>query len=199
MTISILTTGAANLASVRAAFGRLGAETELVDDPGRVLDADRVVLPGVGAFGPAAQGLAARGLDVAIKERIENGRPLLAICLGLQLLFEGSEESPDIPGLGVFPGTVGRFDPSVTSPQMGWSRVSGAGSIEPGWAYYANSFRATAVPNDADVALSDHGGPFIAAIQRGSLLGCQFHPELSGAWGSDLLRRWMEAPCLPAA
>ncbi len=224
--IALVATGAANLASVRSAFARLGAACRVVDDPESVRSAQRVVLPGVGAFGPASARLCQLGLADALRDRARAGRPLLAICLGLQLLFEGSAESPGASGLGVFGGRVGRFDRGLRVPQMGWSRVSASGGplLQAGWAYYANSYRVAASnaggdgdprpgpaigdvqapsPPDGDTplatALSEHGGAFVAAIERGPLLACQFHPELSGAWGSDLLRRWLEGTCLRAA
>ena len=203
--VALVATGAANLASVTAAFARLGRTCRVVDDPADLLAAEHAVLPGVGAFGPAIDGLRQRGLDQALRQRVEAGRPLLAVCLGLQLLFEGSEESPDAQGLGLLPGRVRRFAPSLRVPQMGWSPVTTSGGplLHEGWAYYANSYRVA----DADLAglqgvacsTSEHGGPFLAALERGPLLACQFHPELSGSWGSDLLRRWLEAPCPPAA
>ncbi len=199
--VVLVATGAANLASVRAALLRLGRSCRIADGPDDVAAAAHVVLPGVGAFGPAAARLHEGGLDHALRDRVAAGRPLLAICLGLQLLFEGSDESPGVPGLGLFPGRAARFDDALCVPQMGWSRVRGSGGplIQPGWAYYANSYRVQDAPADAAAATSDYGGPFVAALERGPLLACQFHPELSGAWGSDLLRRWLEAPCPPAA
>jgi glutamine amidotransferase len=197
--VSIVRTGAANLASVVAAFRRLGCSTEIVDEPEVVDREARVVLPGVGAFGPVAVGLEASGLAAALRRRVEAGRPTLAICLGLHLLAKGSDEAPGQPGLGVIPGTVGRFQSGVKVPQLGWNRVLADPScrlLATGAAYFANSFRLEAVPDGWSAAVSEHGGAFVAGLERGAVLGCQFHPELSGEWGEGLLRRWLEVePC----
>jgi imidazole glycerol phosphate synthase glutamine amidotransferase subunit len=190
----IVSTGTANLASITAGLERAGAGVRLARDPEDVLTADRVVLPGVGAFAPARERLADEGLDEALCRRIEGGAPLLAICLGLQLLTRGSAENPGVPGLGIIPGTVNRFSASVTVPQLGWNRIEtdpGCCILEPGYAYFANSYRLEKLPAEWRTARADHGGEFVAALERGGLLACQFHPELSGAWGTALLRRWL--------
>jgi len=134
----------------------------------------------------------------AIRRRIEQGRPTLAVCVGLQVLTEASEESPGVEGLGVIPGVVRRFPETVRVPQLGWNRVTqGPGfgaAADDDYAYFANSYRLTGAPDGWLAAWSDHGGPFVAAIeQEGTpgVLGCQFHPELSGAWGMAILQRWL--------
>ena len=200
--VLIVRTGAANLASVVAAFARLGCATEVSADPGAVAAAARVVLPGVGAFAPVARALRAAGLDRLLVERVAAGRPTLAICLGLQLLAAASEEGEGTPGLGVLPATVRRFPATVVVPQLGWNRVAagpGCRLLSDGAAYYANSYRLVEAPPGWAVASSDHGGEFVAAVERGAVLACQFHPELSGAWGAALLRRWLDGaevtPC----
>ena len=136
----------------------------------------------------------ALGVREPIRERIEAGRPTLVVCVGMQLLCAESEESPGARGLEVIPEKVDRFPDSVKVPQLGWNRVepSSASVIEPGWAYFANSFRMAQPPNGWAVASTDYGGGFVSALQRGAVLGCQFHPELSGAWGGRLLTRWLE-------
>lgn len=198
----IIETGVANIASLFAGFRRLGAAPALTTDPDVVRTADRVVLPGVGAFAAGVARLRDRGLAPPLRERIAADRPTLAVCLGLQLLCESSEESPGETGLGAVPVHVTRFGAGVRVPQFGWNRVEpgpGASCLEPGFAYFANSFRidAAVVPAGFGVATADHGGPFVAALQRGGLLACQFHPELSGAWGQALLGRWLQGggPC----
>jgi imidazole glycerol phosphate synthase glutamine amidotransferase subunit len=195
MRVVVIQTGAANLASVRAGLSRLGAEPVLTDDPEVVARAERVMLPGVGAFGPAMEGLRRRGLAEALRERVRASRPLLGICLGLQLLCEGSEEAPGVPGLGVLPGVVRRFRDGVRTPHMGWNAVRGAMQ---GWAYFANSYRLEHPPDGFEVATSEHGGPFVAAVRRGPLLACQFHPELSGPWGEAVLAAWLRDAPLPS-
>ncbi len=160
-----------------------------------ILDALAVVLPGVGSFASGIAALRAIGADDAIRERIENSKPTLAICLGLQLLFESSDESPGERGLGVVAGAVGRFPIGTTSPQFGWNHVravAGCRLIENGWAYFANSYRVASAPEGWSVAIADHGGPFVAAIERAGVLACQFHPELSGAWGARIIERWLK-------
>ncbi len=191
--VAVVETGVANLASVLAAWRRLGIAARRVLDPDEVRRADRVELPGVGAFGAAMDRLRSTGLDEALAGRVREGRPTLAICVGLQVLCDASEESPGIAGLGLVPGTVRRFPDRVRVPQFGWNRVEAppGGPLESGWAYYANSYRLADPPPGWGAAITDHGGPFVAALWRGDVLACQFHPELSGAWGLAMLSRWM--------
>ena len=150
----------------------------------------------VGAFGPVARRLALRGLAGPLAERARLGRPTFAVCLGLQLLAAASEESPGASGLGVLPATITRFAAGLRVPQLGWNRVvagDGAALLESGDAYFANSYKLDAVPVGWVGALSHHGGEFVAALERGPVLGCQFHPELSGDWGQALIERWLAA------
>jgi len=191
--VLVVQTGTANTASVLAGLRRTGADPVLVEDPSDLLKADRVVLPGVGALAAAMDRLEASGLTGVLKERIAEGRPTLAICLGLQLLCNGSEESPGTPGFGVVDGNIGAFSDRVNVPQMGWNQVipaAGCRYLRDGHAYFANSYRLSEAPADWAVAWSDYGGRFVAALEQGDVLACQFHPELSGAWGADLLDRW---------
>jgi glutamine amidotransferase len=194
--IAVVRTGTANLASVLAGLHRAGAAPTLCVDPDEVRSADRVVLPGVGAFGAARRELAAHGLDAALIERIEAGRPTLAICLGLQLFARSSEESPGVVGLSVVEADVTRLRVArgLRVPHMGWNQVvptPGARFLQRGYAYYANSYKLDTIPPGWEGARSEHGAPFVAAIEQGDVLACQFHPELSGAWGEALLRRWL--------
>lgn len=195
--IVIIRTGVANVASVGAAFERLGCAVRLEDDAAKIAAASHVVLPGVGAFGAGMERLQALGLVQPLIERIGAGRPTLAICLGLQLLANGSDESPGVAGLGIIDAHVKRFSgDDIRIPQLGWNAVAaqpGCKLIEDGHAYFANSYRLDAIPEGWSGALSDHGGPFVAAIERGAVLACQLHPELSGPWGAALLRRWAAA------
>jgi cyclase len=203
--VAVASTGAANLASVLAGLRRAGADPFVCENADEFVDAPFALLPGVGAFGPAMATLVAKGMDGALRERTKRGSPTLAVCLGLQLFCEGSEEAPRVAGLGLVPGTVRRFDGKLPVPQLGWNRVkagpseAGAedgGLISEGWAYFANSYRLDAIPAGFRVFISNYGGAFVAALEgrapgtRGLLL-CQFHPELSGPWGLELLRRWL--------
>lgn len=195
-TVTVVVTGVANTASVLAAWRRVGASPVVTEDPDAVRRADLVELPGVGSFGAAMECLEASGLGDAVRERIAAGRPTLAICVGLQVLCEASEESPGVAGLGLVPGTVRRFPSTVRVPQFGWNRVAApaSGPLRDGFAYYANSYRLPDPPAGWACATTDHGGPFVAALTRGDVLATQFHPELSGAYGLSLLARWAGLP-----
>jgi len=204
--VHIIRTGVANLASVVAAFHRLGAETELTTEPESVRAADFVMLPGVGAFaaGMAALGGRSGELAQALISRFSSDRPTMAICLGLQLLAASSDESPGVEGLSIFETShVGRFSTVDTDgeilqglkvPQLGWNEVvpdDAARLVERGFAYFANSFRMSEAPAGWVATRAHYGGSFIAALERGPHLACQFHPELSGPWGQALIGRWL--------
>jgi len=201
-TVLVVPTGTANMASVLAGLERAGANARVTADPGEVLSGDRLVLPGVGALGAAISRLLKDGLVEALTTRLREGRPTLAVCLGLQILCESSAESPGVQGLGILAGRTEKFPQSVRVPQIGWNRVEGENGcrlIESGYAYFANSYRLIDPPAGWNAAFSDHGGRFVAALERGLVLACQFHPELSGQWGLALIRRWLEqtggGPC----
>jgi imidazole glycerol phosphate synthase glutamine amidotransferase subunit len=174
----------------------LGVNACVSDDPSTIAAAQAVVLPGVGHFGSALRGLRSRGLDRAIADRVVAGRPLLAICLGMQILCEASEEAPNERGLSLIPGIAASFPRSVRSPQMGWSRILPCGPcnlLRPASVYFANSFRLERCPPGWSCAFAEHGGQFVAAVERGGVLACQFHPELSGSAGLQLVSRWLAA------
>ncbi len=193
--IAVIPTGVANTASVLAGLRRAGGKPRLERDPERIAAADHAVLPGVGAFAAGMRELHSADLGQVLRARIAAGRPTLAICLGLQLLCERSEESPGVDGLGCVAGDVAHFDAGVRAPQFGWNHVTPAADcrlLRPGYAYFANSYRLPTAPPGWHAATADHGGRFVAAMEHGAVLACQFHPELSGRWGIDLLRRWLE-------
>lgn len=207
--VYLLPTGSANSASVRAALVRLGARVQPASAAEQLTGDDPVVLPGVGTPAAALTALERAGLRQPLAERLRSGRPTLAICLGLQLLAERSDESPDIAALGLLPARVRRLPPTVRTPQLGWNRVDSDGWLASGYAYYANSYcldepalrRARA--DGFSVAWSELGGGdqrvrFVAALARGPLLACQFHPELSGRFGAELIARWLAGE-LPVA
>jgi imidazole glycerol phosphate synthase glutamine amidotransferase subunit len=159
-----------------------------------VAEADRVVLPGVGTLAAAAEQIRQAGLEEPLADRVRESRPLLAICLGLQLLCDESEESPGFEGLGVVPGRVTRFREGLRVPQLGWNRIvpeRGCELLEAGYVYFANSYRLELAPSGFAAATSDYGGSFVAALEQGPVLACQFHPELSGALGLRLIERWL--------
>jgi imidazole glycerol phosphate synthase glutamine amidotransferase subunit len=193
--VVIVPTGTANLASVLAAFRRLGADPTVATAVADVGEARRVVVPGVGSFGAAMGELGRAGLLSTLQERVGESRPTLAICVGMQVLAPSSDESERKPGLGVVDSNVTRFPDTVRVPQFGWNQVTagvGCNVLTDGWAYFANSFRFESAPEGWSAALADHGGTFVAAMERGNVLACQFHPELSGDWGRGLLGRWLD-------
>jgi imidazole glycerol-phosphate synthase subunit HisH len=193
--VIVVRTGTANLASMLAGLRRTGAAPAVSEEIADVQAAKWLVLPGVGAFGPAMQRLVDLNLVAALTQRLRAGKPTLAVCLGLQLLAESSAESPGVAGLGVLPAHVTRFPNTVRVPQLGWNEVHADPAAvlhKPGYAYFANSYRLVEPPTGWTAAFADHGGRFIAGLERGALLACQFHPELSGQWGLDLLRRWLQ-------
>ena len=196
MRACVVRTGVANTASVVAALARCGVDATLTLDPAEIAGEELVVLPGVGSFGAGMCALREAGVDRAIVDRVHEGRATLAICLGMQLLASGSEESPGVAGLGVVGACVSRFREGVRTPQFGWNLVEPCSDprtpamLGAGHAYFANSYRLTEAPEGWGVAYTDHGGRFVSAMWRGRVLACQFHPELSGPWGAGLLRRW---------
>jgi imidazole glycerol phosphate synthase glutamine amidotransferase subunit len=191
--VAIIDSGVANLASVKSAFTALGVESIVTGEPDAVREVSHVVLPGVGRFQPGAERLRGSGMDQAIMETHRLGKALLAICLGMQMLGEGSEESPGIPGLGLFPGRFTRLPPSVRVPHLGWNRVvpDRPSPLPQGMAAFANSYGLTEAPEGWSAAWTTHGTPFVSALTLGRTLACQFHPELSGDFGMGLIQAWM--------
>ncbi len=191
--VVIVPTGVANMASVGAALKRAGAEVSVAQSAEDVRTAPCVVMPGVGSFAAGIAALRQRGVDQALRERVEHGEPTLAICLGLQLLCEASDEAPGERGMGVIPGRIEKFR-ARRVPQIGWNEVSPDGAcrvLSQESMYFANSYRLGAAPRGWGVAWAEYGGRFVAALERGPVVACQFHPELSGALGLSLIRRWL--------
>ncbi len=196
--IAVVDYGIGNLRSAQKALEHLGAETALVADPDLVAAADGVVLPGVGAFGPCARALHGRGLEPAVRDAIGRGVPFLGICVGYQLLYEGSEEDPATSGLGILPGVVRALPAGEKRPQMQWNVLTPTrtGALlssvaERPWVYFVHSY-APELTEDT-VAVCDYGGPIVAAAERGSLWGTQFHPEKSGTTGLAILGTFVAA------
>jgi imidazole glycerol-phosphate synthase subunit HisH len=204
--IAVLDYGIGNLRSAEKALQHVGAAARLVDDAADVAAADAVVLPGVGAFGASARALHESGLEDAARAAIADGVPFFGVCVGFQLLYEGSVESPGAVGLGIFPGTVAALPSGVKHPQMQWNtlQVRGAGEQEPEplqglgplpWVYFVHSFAPPVGPETT--AVCDYGGEVAALATRGALWGAQFHPEKSGATGLALLGNFVR--CARAA
>lgn len=196
--LGVVDYGSGNLRSVRKALEASGATTVLISDVGQLAAVDAVVVPGVGSFGDCAANLQATGLWEPLREWIEAGRPYLGICLGYQLLFEASEESPGVKGLGILPGTVVRFSSSrLKVPHMGWNTVSGlkgplfCGLPEETAFYFVHSFYPAPADPLLASSLCDYGGPFAASVSKGSLHATQFHPEKSQAAGLAVLRNFL--------
>ena len=193
--VTVVPTGTANMASVAAGFRRLGADLRPAESANEIRVADQLVLPGVGTFAAAMEHIDEHRWRRALVDRIQAGRPTLAICVGMQLLCEMSEENVETNGLGVVSETVARFPEGLIIPQFGWNRVtpdSACRFLRPGWAYFANSYRLGSVSDGWVGAKTEYGGSFVSAMERGDVLACQFHPELSGEWGSNLLGRWLD-------
>ncbi|HEX5616685.1 MAG TPA: imidazole glycerol phosphate synthase subunit HisH [Acidimicrobiia bacterium] len=198
--IAVVDYGIGNLRSAEKALQHLGARATLTADPAAIASAAGVVLPGVGAFGACMRALRERGLEAATRAAATSGRPFLGVCVGMQMLFDGSDESPDVSGLGLVLGRVHRLPAHVKLPQIGWNTVEvRAGSAllaglgpEP-WLYFVHSY--VGVPDDPDVVAgwTEHGERFAAAIEHGSLWATQFHPEKSGATGLAVLANFVRA------
>jgi glutamine amidotransferase len=194
--VAVLDYGIGNLHSAQKALQRVGADARLTADPALVRDAAGVVLPGVGNFGRCVQALEATGLDELAIECAASGRPFLGVCVGMQMLYQGSEESPEVPGLGVLPGTVRLLPDGVKRPQMQWNivvprRPSGLldGLPDPAWMYFVHSYAAD--NHEHAVGVCDYGGAVVAAVEHGALWATQFHPEKSGAAGLRLLANFV--------
>jgi len=198
--ISLLDYGAGNVRSLRNAIAQLGFELTDIRRPADILAAEYLIFPGVGAFGAAMQRLNALGYTEPLKAYLAADRPFLGICIGLQTLFEGSDESPGVPGLGLIQGQVRRFpESSLAVPHMGWNglRLQRDSALLAGLDqqrfYFVHSYHAEASPENADwvLAETDYGGAFVSAVQRGRIAAVQFHPEKSGESGLELLRRFL--------
>ncbi|MCW2348931.1 glutamine amidotransferase [Sphingobium sp. B7D2B] len=201
MTIALIDYGAGNLHSVHNALRAAGAHGVVITADAEVVRrADRIVLPGVGAFRACIEPLRALpGMIEAMHEAVfEVGRPFLGICVGMQLLADAGEEFGRHEGLGWIPGTVRRIErdnPAIKIPHMGWNDVVGARAhplVEPGEAYFLHSYHFEAAEAAHVVATTDHGGPLVAAVGKDNILGVQFHPEKSQAYGLATLARFLE-------
>ena|SRR3989338_2151990 len=196
--IVIIDYGAGNLKSVKNALDYLGVASIITDNPRDILKADRVILPGDGSFGYMMENLEKKFLIVPIKNFIKSGKPFLGICLGLQGLFEESEESPKVKGLSIFNGKVIKFREGKV-PQIGWNKIkttkkffSEKNFFDNKYMYFVNSYYV--VPEDKFIVatVTDYNGNFVSAIKADNVTAMQFHPEKSGKAGIELLRRWLK-------
>ena len=198
--LAIVDYGAGNLRSVQKAFEHVGADASITSDPQDIAAAPAIVLPGVGAFGAAMEQLGRRGLVAVILERIRRGTPFLGVCLGLQVLFEGSEEDPGVAGLGVVPGEVRALPGTVKVPHIGWNQVEVCTcsdlfeGIPAGSAFYFVHGFAAVPRSPGDVlCMTDYDGVrFVSGIEVGNVAGVQFHPEKSSSLGLRLYRNFAQ-------
>ncbi len=197
--VAVLDYGIGNLHSARKAIETMGADARLTADAGLIAEADGVVLPGVGAFGACMSALRSCALEQPALDAVASGRPFLGICVGMQMLFDGSEEDLDARGLGVIPGTVRWIPPGVKRPQMQWNRLELVRPRDPmlaelgpePWVYFVHSLHG--VPDDAAMvaATCDYGGTLNAAFRNDTVFATQFHPEKSGPTGLRLLANFV--------
>ncbi len=195
--IAVLDYGIGNLRSAQKTLEHVGADAHLTTDPGDVAAAHGVVLPGVGSFGRVMEAIRAEGVDELALEFLGTGRPFLGICVGMQALYESSEESPGVAGLGVLPGTVKALSADVKRPQMQWNRLHFErpsplfdGVNDDDWVYFVHSYAPEATPDV--VATCEYGGSVTAAVQSGSVYATQFHPEKSGPVGVRVIANFVE-------
>lgn len=198
--IAIIDYDAGNIKSVTKAFQYLGEEVLLSSNPAVLRSAEGVILPGVGAFGEAMQKLRESGLTDTVKGIALGNTPFLGICLGMQLLFEGSEESPGVEGLGILPGRIVRFpsDNGLKIPHVGWNSLAYPskgrlfeGIPENSYVYFVHSYYVRAAEPEIVVAASEYGVNFHASVEKGNVFGCQFHPEKSSDTGLTILRNFI--------
>ena len=196
LTIAVLDYGIGNLRSAQKALQWLGADAKLTADPTVIEAADGVVLPGVGAFGACMGALHQTGLADQAHKAVAGGRPFLGICVGMQLLFDASEETPNCPGLGILPGTIRRLVGEVRIPQMQWNQLEVTEPEHPllrdldgSWMYFVHSF--AAVPDANTIAITDYGQPLAAVVASDNVWATQFHPEKSADDGKRLLSNWL--------
>ncbi|MBP5417373.1 MAG: imidazole glycerol phosphate synthase subunit HisH [Clostridiales bacterium] len=195
--IAIIDYGMGNLGSVQKALAFLGYDSEITNDPARVMDADGVVLPGVGAIGAAMEALTSKGLDKVVHEYVATGKPFLGICLGMQMLFDTSEESfggEPVKGLSVLPGKVVRFpsDMGLKIPQIGWNELNSKNEILPDkeYVYFVHSYYCVPDREEDIAATVEYGIEYCCSVRRDNVFACQFHPEKSGEVGLRILDRW---------
>lgn len=197
--VVLLDYGAGNLRSVAKAFEHEGAEVVLTADPAVARSADRLVLPGQGHFGQCMTRLEQTGLADAVREHVDAGRPFIGICVGMQLLYDGSDEAPDVKGLGLLPGTVRRIPTDLPLPHVGWNAVEFKGRAEldpvlanvagpePRWFYHVHSFAVLEDDNDAVLGRCRYDASFASIVGRDNVWGIQFHPEKSQEDGLRIL------------
>jgi imidazole glycerol-phosphate synthase subunit HisH len=197
MTVAIIDYGVGNLRSVEKAFAAMGCEAVVSDDERLLRSAERLVLPGVGAFAACMKALKERGFDRLVKERANEGAPLLGVCVGMQLLFEESEEFGSTPGLGLLKGSVRRFGGDLVVPHVGWNRIHQTrphvlfeGIEEGAFCYFVHSFYCQAAEQEVVVGETEYGNRYASVVAQKNICGVQFHPEKSQDVGLRMLRNF---------
>ena len=201
-TVAVIDYGIGNLRSAQKALQVVGADARLTSDRDFIASADAVVLPGVGAFGACMNALRSADLDADVEAAVASGRPFLGICVGMQMLFQGSEESPDVDGLGLLDGMIRWLPDSVKRPQMQWNKLivseraaetpmakAMLDGLDGTWMYFVHSLAAE--PTNETVATVEYGGPVVAAVARDNIFATQFHPEKSARPGLQLLANFV--------
>jgi glutamine amidotransferase len=198
LSVAVIDYDAGNTLSVTRALEKVGARVDLTPDPERAARADAVVLPGVGAFGDCVKKLEERGMDGACREAIGSGKPFLGVCVGMQVLFEGSEESPGVEGLGVLPGEVVRFEVGdLKVPHMGWNQLDVARAqpvledLDGEAFYFVHSYYPDPAARSDVLGTAEYGARFCAAAGRENLVAVQFHPEKSSRAGLKLYENFL--------
>lgn len=199
--IAIIDYDAGNIKSVEKAMQFLGQDVKITNNPNEILKADKVILPGVGAFGDAMANLKQKGLDTVIHQVVEQQTPFLGICLGLQLLFERSDESPGVEGLGIFPGEILRIpaEEGLKIPHIGWNSLHlehqgrlFKGIEEQAYVYFVHSYYLKAKEEECVKASTEYGTHIHASVEKGNVFACQFHPEKSSDVGLRILKNFVE-------
>lgn len=194
MKLSILNYGAGNLRSITNVLDYLNARYEIIDKKEHICAAEVLILPGVGHFEQLMIHLEKNDLIDALKDYLKSGKPYFGICLGMQILFDSSEEAPDKKGLGILPGKVIRFTEGKV-PQIGWNKINVASEqkiIKEGYVYFVNSYCVVSEDENIIAAKTNYYREFVSAVQKDNIFATQFHPEKSGQFGVDTVRRWLE-------
>lgn len=196
--LAVIDYGVGNLFSVEKAFAYLNIDVKVTNSVDDLRSADQIVLPGVGAFGDCMKNLQATGLIPTIKEEIRNGKKFLGICVGLQILFESSEESPNVDGLKIFRGSVRKIHADgLKIPHMGWNSIEARDEkifrgLKNPYVYFVHSYHAQPEDRSVVTAISDYGEELTAAVKCDNVMAVQFHPEKSGDVGQQILKNWIE-------
>lgn len=190
--VDLVTAAGGNIGSMSRCLKRLDVDFRIADQSNPPDGSRPIVLPGVGAFGAVMSRLMENEFDKVLSEKILNGTPFLGVCVGMQVLFEESEEAPGVAGLGLIPGMVKKYRAGKV-PQIGWNRIEGKeNGTTDGFVYFVNSYYAVPTNDDVTLYQSNYFGPFCAAVKKDNITAFQFHPEKSGPLGQSLIENWLQ-------